>query len=112
MSSVVSRIVELGNVVDHDRLSILDKEPPWQMFTAHAQCLFSGCWQKTYENCVRYNKMSSVVSRIVEFGTIVDHDRLRISRYRITLANIHCTCAVPFLVSSCWQKTWELCKTQ
>ena len=39
--------------------------------------------------------MSSVVSRIVELGKVVDHDRLSISRYRTTLANVYCTCAVP-----------------
>ena len=28
-----------------------------------------------------------------------DYDRPSITRYRITLANVHCACAVPFLAS-------------
>ena len=30
------------------------------------------------------------------FGIVVDHDRLSIFRYRTTLTNVHCACAVHF----------------
>ena len=100
MSSFVSRyrILELGKVVDHDRLSI----SRYRTTLAHVHCacalpfLVSSCWQKkTYENCIKYNRMSSVVSKIVALGKVEDHDRLSISRYRTTMANVHGACAVP-----------------
>ena len=108
MSSVVSRTVELRKVIDHDQLSISRYRTT--LANVHCACtvpfLVSRCWQKTYD-CVRYKRMRSVVSRIVELGKVLDHDRLSISRYRTTLANVHCACTVPFLVSGCWQKTYD-----
>ena len=99
MSSIVSRIVELGTVVDHDRLSI----SRYKTTMANVCCtcavpfLVSCCWQKTYDY-VRCNRLSSVVSRIVKLGKIVDHDRLSISRYKTTLANFAANAQCLFLV--------------
>ena len=38
------------------------------------------------------------------FGTVVDHDRLSIFRYRTTLTNVHCACAVHFRATRFWYK--------
>ena len=38
------------------------------------------------------------------FGTVVDHDRLSIFRYRTTLTNVHCACAVHFRATRLWYK--------
>ena len=101
--------MKFGTVVDHDRLSIFRYRTT--LANVHCVCavpfLVSGCWQKTYETCVRYSRMGSVVSRIMELGKVVDCDPLSISRYRTTLANVQCACAIPFHVSGSWQKTYD-----
>ena len=38
------------------------------------------------------------------FGTVVDHDRLSIFRYRTTLTNVHCVYTVHFRATRFWYK--------
>ena len=93
--------MKLGKIVDHDRLSISRYKPHWQMFAAHAQCLFLvPVVGKRHENCASYNKMNSVVSRIVELGKVVDHNRLSIDiepPWEMFTAHAPCFFSLPFV---------------
>ena len=44
----------------------------------------------------------------MEFGTVVDHDRLSRIGYRTTLGNAYCSCAMHFLIIGCYQRAFIL----